>query len=96
LGRLADCSTARWKKPESTGLPSIIINAVKHFKFEERGKRRIHKKPDAAESSACRLEAKLAAIRPRILVCLGATAAQSVFGAGYRVTKERGRFVPRP
>jgi DNA polymerase len=72
-----------------------VTNAVKHFKFEERGKRRIHKKPNAAESKACRpwLEAELAIIRPSILVCLGATAAQSVFGASYRVTKERGLFV---
>jgi uracil-DNA glycosylase len=72
-----------------------VTNAVKHFKFEERGKRRIHKKPSAAESKACRpwLEAELKAIRPKILVCLGATAAQSVFGPEYRVTKERGQFV---
>jgi uracil-DNA glycosylase family protein len=72
-----------------------VTNAVKHFKFEERGKRRIHKKPTAAEAKACRpwLEAELAIIRPSILVCLGATAAQSVFGSSYRVTKERGQFV---
>ena len=72
-----------------------VTNAVKHFKFEERGKRRIHKKPSASESKACQpwLEAELAIIRPAILVCLGATAAQSVFGASYRVTKERGQFV---
>jgi uracil-DNA glycosylase len=72
-----------------------VTNAVKHFKFEQRGKRRIHKKPSAAESKACRpwLEAEVAIIRPSILVCLGATAAQSVFGSSYRVTKERGQFV---
>jgi DNA polymerase len=72
-----------------------VTNAVKHFKFEERGKRRIHKKPGAAEVSACKpwLEAELMAIQPSILVCLGATAAQSVFGPAWRVTKERGRFV---
>jgi uracil-DNA glycosylase len=75
-----------------------ITNAVKHFKFEERGKRRIHKKPSASESMACRpwLEAELAVIRPEILVCLGATAAQSVFGSDYRVTKQRGQFVKHP
>jgi len=75
-----------------------VTNAVKHFKFEERGKRRIHKKPSGAESKACRpwLEAELTAIHPRILVCLGATAAQSVFGTEYRVTKERGQFVKHP
>ncbi len=71
-----------------------VTNSVKHFKFEERGKRRIHKKPTAAESRACRpwLEAEMAAIHPEILVCLGATAAQSVFGAAYRVTQQRGIF----
>jgi uracil-DNA glycosylase len=75
-----------------------ITNAVKHFKFEERGKRRIHKKPAASEVRACRpwLEAEIALIRPKIIVCLGATAAQSVFGADYRVTKERGQFVELP
>jgi uracil-DNA glycosylase family protein len=73
-----------------------ITNAVKHFKFEESGKRRIHKKPSASEAAACRpwLEAELAAIRPGIIVCLGATAAQTVFGPEYRVTKDRGQFVP--
>lgn len=72
-----------------------ITNAVKHFKFEERGKRRIHQKPTAGEVAACRpwLEAEMIAIKPAVLVCLGATAAQSVFGAQYRVTHERGRFV---
>src|SRR5579863_497290 len=72
-----------------------ITNAVKHFKFEERGKRRIHKKPAASEVRACRpwLEAEISLIRPKIIVCLGATAAQSVFGSDYRVTKERGQFV---
>jgi uracil-DNA glycosylase len=73
----------------------FITNAVKHFKFEERGKRRIHKKPSAGEAHACRpwLEAELLLIRPEILVCLGATAAQCVFGSEYRVTRERGKFV---
>lgn len=75
-----------------------VTNAVKHFKFEERGKRRIHKKPSAAESRACRpwLEAELAVIRPEVLVCLGATAAQDVFGSAYRLTKERGKFIQHP
>src|SRR3984957_19657409 len=60
-----------------------MTNAVKHFKFEERGKRRIHKKPSPSESIACRpwLEAEIVAVRPEIIVCLGATAAQSVFGS---------------
>jgi DNA polymerase len=75
-----------------------ITNAVKHFKFEERGKRRIHKKPSLAETRACRpwLEAEISIIRPDILVCLGATAAQSVFGNDYRLTKSRGQFVQHP
>src|SRR5215467_4760644 len=65
-----------------------VTNAVKHFKFEERGKRRLHKKPRSSEIQACQpwLEAELAVIRPKIIVCLGATAAQSVFGPDYRVT----------
>jgi uracil-DNA glycosylase family protein len=76
----------------------FVTNAVKHFKFEERGKRRIHKKPKVSEMRACQpwLEAEISLIQPRILVCLGATAAQSVFGADYRVTKERGLFVKHP
>jgi uracil-DNA glycosylase len=72
-----------------------ITNAVKHFKFEERGKRRIHKKPNGTEVGACRpwLEAEIALIKPEIIVCLGATAAQSILGRDYRVTRERGKFV---
>ncbi len=75
-----------------------VTNAVKHFKFEERGKRRIHKKPSVSEARACQpwLEAEIAAIKPETIVCLGATAAQSVFGPDYRVTKERGNFVSHP
>lgn len=72
-----------------------VTNAVKHFKFEERGKRRLHKKPNGLEIRACRpwLEAEINLIQPRIIVCLGATAAQSIFGNTYRLTKERGEFV---
>jgi uracil-DNA glycosylase family protein len=72
-----------------------VTNAVKHFKFEERGKRRLHKKPRVSEINACRpwLEAEMALIQPEVLVCLGATAALSVFGSDYRLTKERGLFV---
>jgi DNA polymerase len=75
-----------------------VTNAVKHFKFEERGKRRLHQKPRTSEIRACQpwLEAELAAIQPKILVCLGASAAQSVFGNEYRLTKERGIFVAHP
>ena len=70
-------------------------NAVKHFKWEARGKRRIHAKPTWSEQLACRpwLEAELAVVRPRVLVCLGATAAQSLLGKQFRVTKERGRWL---
>jgi DNA polymerase len=72
-----------------------VTNAVKHFKFEERGKRRLHKKPSGLEIRACQpwLEAELNLIQPQIIVCLGATAALSIFGGTYRVTKERGQFV---
>jgi uracil-DNA glycosylase family 4 len=68
---------------------------VKHFKWEPRGKRRIHKKPNAAEIAACRpwLDAEIAALRPKIIVCLGATAAQALLGRDFRVTQHRGEFV---
>ena len=71
-----------------------ITNAVKHFKFEARGKRRLHKKPTASEVAACRpwLDLELAMIKPKIVVCLGATAAQAMFGSAFRLTKERGKF----
>jgi DNA polymerase len=71
-----------------------VTNAVKHFKFVERGKRRIHAKPSAREISACRpwLEAELMAIKPALVVCLGATASQSLMGRTFRITVERGRF----
>jgi DNA polymerase len=73
-----------------------VTNAVKHFKFEPRGKRRLHKKPSAPEISACRpwLEAEIAAIHPELIVCLGATAARSVFGREVKVTAERGELRP--
>jgi uracil-DNA glycosylase len=69
-----------------------VTNAVKHFKWEPRGKRRIHQKPNWTEMTACRpwLEAELAVIKPDVLVCLGATAAQSLLGREFRVTKMRG------
>jgi uracil-DNA glycosylase len=72
-----------------------VTNVVKHFKWEPRGKRRIHKKPNWHEIEACHpwLLAELAVIKPRVIVCLGATAAQALFGKQFRVTKERGRFV---
>ena len=69
-----------------------VTNTVKHFKWEPRGKRRIHQKPNWTEMTACRpwLEAELAVIKPDVLVCLGATAAQSLLGRQFRVTKMRG------
>jgi uracil-DNA glycosylase len=71
---------------------TYVTNAVKHFKWEARGKRRIHQKPNAAELAACRpwLDAELEAVSPKVLVVLGATAAQALLGRQFRVTKERG------
>src|ERR1700692_4814060 len=72
-----------------------VTNAVKHFKWEPRGKRRIHKKPNAAEITACRpwLQAEIDAIKPRAIVCLGSTAAQAVIGPKFRVSIQRAQFV---
>jgi uracil-DNA glycosylase family protein len=72
-----------------------VTNTVKHFKWEPRGKRRIHKKPNSREIGACRpwLEAELRVVRPGMLVCLGATAAQTVLGPAFRVTRERGKVL---
>jgi len=72
-----------------------VTNAVKHFKWEPRGKRRIHKKPNAAEIAACRpwLDAEIGAVKPRIIVCLGATAAQALLGREFRVTQHRAELV---
>jgi DNA polymerase len=74
---------------------TYVTNAVKHFKWVARGKRRIHQKPAWSEVTACRpwLEAELEALRPRVVVCLGATAAQSLLGKQFRVTKQRGEWV---
>jgi DNA polymerase len=71
---------------------AYVTNVVKHFKWTARGKRRIHAKPNWGEIAACRpwLEAELAAVKPEILVALGATAAQALFGRDFRVTKQRG------
>jgi DNA polymerase len=70
-----------------------VTNAVKHFKWRARGKRRIHDKPNRTEVAACRpwLDGELAAVQPRVLVLLGATAAQALLGSSFRVTRERGR-----
>jgi DNA polymerase len=72
-----------------------VTNAVKHFKWQARGKRRIHQKPNWSEIAACRpwLEAELDVIEPRVLVCLGATAAQALLGRDFRVSRQRGELV---
>jgi DNA polymerase len=75
---------------------AYVTNAVKHFKWEPRGKVRLHKTPTAAEVHACRpwLEAELRTLRPSVLVCLGATAAKALLGPSFKVSQERGRLVP--
>jgi uracil-DNA glycosylase len=72
---------------------AYVTNAVKHFKWEPRGKRRLHKKPNALEIAACRpwLEAEIALVKPEVLVLLGATAAQTLLGSTFRVSRERGK-----
>jgi len=75
---------------------AYVTNAVKHFKWVPRGTRRIHSKPNSMEIAACFpwLEAEIAAVRPKIVVALGATAAQALFGKAFRVTRDRGRPIP--
>jgi uracil-DNA glycosylase len=75
-----------------------VTNAVKHFKWEPRGKIRLHKKPNSLEIAACRpwLEKEIAAVRPQVIVCLGATAAQDLLGPQFRLTKHRGEVFPTP
>jgi DNA polymerase len=75
-----------------------VTNVVKHFKWEPRGKRRIHAKPNAGEIGACRpwLDAEIALVKPRVLICLGATAAQALLGRGFKVTQQRGTLVASP
>jgi DNA polymerase len=83
----------------AAGIPRdevFVTNAVKHFKWEPRGKKRIHQKPNAGEVKACRpwLETELAIVKPEIIVCLGATAAQSLMGPAFRITRDHGLFFP--
>jgi DNA polymerase len=77
---------------------TYVTNAVKHFKWESRGKLRLHKNPSAREAADCRpwLLAEIAAVRPRMLVCLGATAARSLLGPSFRVMKQRGEIRSGP
>jgi len=74
---------------------TYVTNAVKHFKWEPRGKRRIHKKPNSLEIAACRpwLDVEIELLRPDVVVCLGATAAQALLGRSFRVTKQRGQLM---
>jgi DNA polymerase len=75
-----------------------VTNVVKHFKWEPRGKRRTHKKPNAGEIGACRpwLDTEIALIKPRAIICLGATAAQALLGRDFKVTAHRGEFIDSP
>jgi DNA polymerase len=77
---------------------TYVTNAVKHFSWEPRGKRRIHKKPRASEIRACRpwLEAEIESVRPRVIVCLGATAAQALLGSDFKLTARRGQAIASP
>ena len=93
-GRPARCWTGRYVRRASTEAVSYVTNSVKHFKFVqiERG-RRLHKKPNAAEIRACRpwLEEEIRVVKPRVIVALGATAAQALLGKQFRVTRDRGK-----
>jgi uracil-DNA glycosylase len=74
---------------------TYVTNAVKHFKWEPRGKRRIHKKPNSVEIAACRawLDTEIELVKPEVIVCLGATAAQALLGRAFRVTQQRGQLL---
>ena len=91
-GRILDRALAEAEIPRQR---VYITNAVKHFKFIQRGKRRLHQKPLIRQVTACRpwLESEFQVIQPKVVVCMGATAAQSVLGRSVRVTEERGRFL---
>ena len=93
----AGCLLDRALKEAGIGRDEVYVsNVVKHFNWEPRGKRRIHKKPNQLQITACRpwLEAELAVVRPEVLVCLGATAAQALLGKNFRVTQQRGQMIP--
>jgi len=91
-GRLLDDALAEAGIDRSQ---TYVTNVVKHFKWKPRGKRRIHKKPNAQEISACHpwLKAEIALIKPQVIVALGATAAQTLLSPKFRVTKQRGQFI---
>jgi DNA polymerase len=94
-GKLLDRSLAEAGIDRGT---VYVTNVVKHFKWEPRGKRRIHKKPNAGEISACRpwLDIEIQLVKPRAIVCLGATAAQTLLGRTFKVTAHRGEFIESP
>lgn len=91
-GRLFDTALAEAGIDRSQ---TYVTNVVKHFKWEPRGKRRIHKKPNSQEIAACRpwLEAEISLVKPKVIVALGATAAQALLGPKFRVTKQRSEFL---
>ena len=91
-GKLLDTALGEAGIPRYT---TYVTNAVKHFKWEPRGKRRIHKKPNGAEIAACRpwLDTEIALLKPEVVVCLGATAAQTLLGRTFRVTQSRGELL---
>jgi DNA polymerase len=94
-GRILDASL------EKAGIDRrdvYLTNVVKHFKWEPRGKRRIHQKPNSVEIAACRpwLDAEIAVVKPQVLVCLGATAAQALLGRSFKVSRQRGQLVVSP
>jgi uracil-DNA glycosylase len=91
-GRLVDRALAEARIPREQ---VYVTNAVKHFKWIWRGKRRLHQKPAIRQTTACRpwLEAELEVVRPKIVVCMGSTAAQSVLGKPVLITQERGKFI---
>ena len=94
-GRLLDrCLEAAGLEREE----AYVSNVVKHFKWTPRGKRRLHGKPNAMEIRACRpwLDAEVALVKPKVLVCLGATAAQALIAPSFRVSRQRGAFVASP
>ena len=96
-GRRGRCWIGRWRRRGSIAGGVYVTNSVKHFKFEPRGKRRIHARPDAGEIEACRwwLDAERAAVRPRLVVALGATAARALTGRTVTIGKARGVFTPQ-
>jgi DNA polymerase len=94
-GKLLDRALAEARIDRAT---VYVTNVVKHFKWEPRGKRRIHKKPSAREIAACRpwLDTEIALVKPHAIVCLGATAAQALLGRQFKVTAHRGELIPSP